>query len=68
MAGAGGVGEEGLEGGGDSALVEGVLVSEFFEGGVVLVEEFFVGIFGRFWSAGRLAGGSGHFDVDCAGG
>ena len=60
MAGAGGIGEEGLEGGGDSAFVEGVLVLEFFEGGVVLVEEFFVRVFGGLWGAGRFGGGLGH--------
>jgi len=68
VTGAGGVGEERLESGGDSAFVQGVLVLEFLEGGVVLVEEFFVGVFGRLWSSRWFAGGLGHFDMNCAGG
>ena len=39
---------------------------KIFEGGVVLVEEFFVGVFGRFWGAGRLGGGAGHFVIHFA--
>ena len=68
VAGAGGVGAEGLEGGGDSALVEGVLVLEILEDGVVLVEGFFVGVFGRLGDARRFGGGSRHFDSNCAAG
>lgn len=60
VAGAGGVGEEGLEGGGDSAFVEGVLVGEFLEGGVVVVEEFFEGIFGGLGGARGFGGGLAH--------
>jgi hypothetical protein len=60
--GAGGVGEEGLEGGGGCALVEDVLGLEFGEGGVAGGDVFLVGGFGfgghgaLGFSEGRIAG------------
>lgn len=56
---AGGGGEEGLEGRGDGALVEGHLGGEVLEGGVVVGDWFGVGGFGSGLGGGAF-GGCGH--------